>query len=105
MFDEARLGMSAVSLRIERIHHRNEKTSRGSASLTMLSLSCLIWLNKKMQIPPSPAYTLCWPVAKTSDICHIANLLCVVTNNARGDAGSLLCRTSRVKVGRIAWEG
>ena len=32
MFDEARLGMSAVSLRIERIHHWNEKTSRISQS-------------------------------------------------------------------------
>lgn len=31
------------------IHHRNEKTSRGSTGLTMLSLSSLTWLNNKIQ--------------------------------------------------------
>lgn len=31
------------------IHHRNEKTSRGSTGLTVLSLSSLTWLNNKIQ--------------------------------------------------------
>lgn len=54
------------------IHHGNEKTSRGSTSLTMLSLSSLTWLSNKIQfllllhIPSSACCCCCFfrPISK-----------------------------------------